>query len=199
MLEQEENSAWAEVHLPLPPAELRAFCQEDPERLLRINPYLEFTRWLAVGDGEYIFSGRNHSQEEPFDFDLRVRAAPLADGLRLQYVGGLKCATQLTIEPSPHGSKLTIRETYRDIDTEAGEDQLATVDRSLTTWAGDLQKYLVLWKQWRWLPPWRFYMRRVWQPMKPMGRRIAYIFWWITLVEFALIMLGAGIYWVEYA
>ena len=72
------------------------------------------------------------------------------------------------------------------------------MDRSLTTWAGDLQKFLINWKRWRGFAPWRLYMRRVWQPMKPMGRRIAYIFWWITLVEILLILLGIGIYWAEY-
>ncbi len=41
-------------------------------------------------------------------------------------------------------------------------------------------------------------MKRVWQPMKPSGRRITYMLLWISLVEIALIALGAGIYWSEY-
>ena len=41
-------------------------------------------------------------------------------------------------------------------------------------------------------------MRNVWQRLKPSGRRITYMFWWITLVEIALIALGVGIYLVEY-
>jgi hypothetical protein len=35
--------------------------------------------------------------------------------------------------------------------------------------------------------------------MKPAGRRITYMLLWITVVEFALIALGVGIYFVEYA
>ena len=41
-------------------------------------------------------------------------------------------------------------------------------------------------------------MKRIWQPMKPMGRRITYILLWITVVELALIALGTAIYFVEF-
>ena len=189
------NAAWAAVNTPLTPPELLAFCREDVERLLRINPYLEFACWQRLADNRYHFCGRNSSQAQPFDFDLELGVEETPEGLRIRYSGGLKQETLFEVEPSAHGSRLTIRDIYPAL---ADELNTGAVDRSLTTWAADIQKYLVTWKQWRWLPPWRWYMRRVWQRMKPTGRRIAYMFWWITLVEIALILLGAGIYMAEY-
>ncbi len=42
-------------------------------------------------------------------------------------------------------------------------------------------------------------MDRIWKRLKPTGRRITYMFWWITLVEIALIVLGVAIYLVEHS
>ncbi|MES9902269.1 MAG: hypothetical protein ABW168_06250 [Sedimenticola sp.] len=64
-------------------------------------------------------------------------------------------------------------------------------------WGEDLQAYLVHWNRWSGFAPWRWYMRRIWLPMKPSARRITYILLWISLVEVALILLGAGVYWSE--
>lgn len=197
-LDDERNAAWAAVNTPLAPRELLAFCREDVERLFRINPYLEFARWEQLAEHRFHFSGRNSSQAQPFDFDLELQLEELADGLRIRYRGGLKHQTTFQVEPSVHGSRLTIRDDYPALADEQPRGKIDRVDRSLTTWAGDIQKYLITWKQWHWLPPWRWYMRRVWQRMKPTGRRIAYMFWWITLVEVALILLGAAIYMAEY-
>lgn len=194
-----EDAAWASINTPLEVKELIEFCQTDIERLFRINPYLEFRTWKSLGDNRYLFAGRNFSQEEAFDFDLEMLVEALPDGLRVDYLGGLKESSTFKIEPSPHGSKLTIHENYNPLPEDQRKARLGEVDRSLTTWAGDIQKFLVIWKQWRWFRPWRWYMRHVWQKMKPSGRRIAYMFWWITLVEIALIVLGAGIYLAEYS
>ena len=193
-----ENAAWAAINTPLQPDELIEFCREDIERLFRINPYLEFKEWQSHGDDSYRFSGRNSSQEQPFDFELELHVETLPDGFRIHYRGGLKQETTFKIESSSHGSKLTIHESYPPEPDEQQEESLGEIDRSLTTWAGDIQKFLIMWNQWRWLGPWRWYMNRVWRTMKPSGRRIAYMFWWITLVEIALIALGAGIYLAEY-
>ncbi|MFK7844632.1 MAG: hypothetical protein AB8G77_04970 [Rhodothermales bacterium] len=197
-LDERREAAWAAVNTPLSPGELLSFCLEDVERLFRINPYLEFERWEHLAAHHYRYSGRNSSQAQPFDFDLELRVEEQPDGLRIDYTGGLKQQTIFQVEPSVHGSKLTIHESYPALADDERDQRVGEVDRSLTTWAGDIQKYLVTWKQWSWLPPWRWYMRRIWQRMKPSGRRIAYIFWWITLVEIALIILGAGIYMAEY-
>jgi hypothetical protein len=42
-------------------------------------------------------------------------------------------------------------------------------------------------------------MQRIWQPMTPMGRRITAILLWVTAFELALVLLGAGIYYLDYA
>lgn len=192
------NAAWVSINTPSDVDTLCRFCHRDVERLFRINPYLEFDRWERLVDNRYVIAGRNFSQEKPFEFRLEMEAEALPDGLRIRYRGGLKRDTVFKVESSPHGSKLTIHENYLAINDEEQHERLGEVDRSLPTWAGDLQKFLIMWKQWSWLGPWRWYMGRIWQRMKPSGRRIAYMFWWITLVEIALIILGAGIYWIEY-
>ena len=194
-----ENFAWAVINTPLVEDELIAFCQADVERLLRINPYLEFHKWVRQKEDKYIFAGRNFSQEEPFDFETSILVEELTNGLRLRYSSVLKKDTEFLVESSAYGSKLTIQEHYYPLAENNQEEWLKQVDRSLTTWAGDIQKYLVMWNRWQWFAPWRWYMYRVWQRMKPSGRRIAYMFWWITLIEIALVILGAGIYWAEYS
>ena len=146
----------------------------------------------------YRFAGINACEERPFAFDFTLAVQMLPDGLQVHYVTGLKSATTFTIESSEYGSKLTIQENYQHLSQEEFARHGDEVDRSLTTWAGDMQKFLITWKQWRWLGPWRWYMRHVWQRLKPSGRRITYMFWWITLVEITLIVLGVGIYLVEY-
>ncbi|HBH35236.1 MAG TPA: hypothetical protein DDW45_02175 [Gammaproteobacteria bacterium] len=193
------DAAWASINTSLSPQELLSFCQEDVERLFRINPYLEFRHWVRLDDTRYSFSGRNSSQQKPFDFDVELQVDETPDGVHVHYKGGLKRETIFQIDSSTHGSKLTIHENYPPLDEDEREQKLGEVDQSLTTWAGDIQKFLVMWKQWGWLAPWRWYMRNVWRRMKPSGRRIAYMFWWITLVEIVLIVLGTGIYLAEYS
>ena len=73
------------------------------------------------------------------------------------------------------------------------------VDKSLALWAQYLQQYLINWQRWSRFRLRCWYIRRVWQPMKPAGRRITYMLLWITVVEIALITLGAAIYFVEFA
>jgi hypothetical protein len=40
-------------------------------------------------------------------------------------------------------------------------------------------------------------MRKIWQPMKPMARRITFILIMITLVEFVLFLMVFTIFWLE--
>ena len=82
---------------------------------------------------------------------------------------------------------------------EERENQLGEVDKSLVSWVNYLQRFLMMWNRWNRLRPWRWYMHSVWQPMKPMGRRITYILLWITLAEIALISLGAAIWFAEFS
>jgi hypothetical protein len=193
-----EDVAWASLNTPLNSDELKLFCR-DIERLFRINPMLEFSEWQALGTNEYAFSGKNSSQETPFDFSVKCTVREQADGFRLDYSQGLKSNTTFKIEPAPQGSKLTIIDCYDGLSEEERKSRLAEVDKSIVVWASYLQKFIISWHRWSRLAPWRWYMRRVWQPMKPTARRISYMLVWISLFEIALIALGVAIYFSEYA
>ncbi|MEJ2143425.1 MAG: hypothetical protein P8Y24_13960 [Gammaproteobacteria bacterium] len=193
----EDDAAWASIATPLSVSELKVFCA-DVERLFRINPMLEFDRWESTGDNRYLFSGKNISQETPFDFEFELTVCELDDGYRFDYDRGIKSSTILKIEKDPNGSKLTITDRYDRIPKNEQEAHLHEVDKSIVIWAQYLQKFLVMWNRWSKYRLWRWYMKRVWEPMKPNARRITYMLLWITVVEIALILLAAGIFYVEF-
>lgn len=197
-----QDVVWASIETPLDVESLKSFCQ-DVERLFRINPMLIFKDWQAEGENRYRFSGQNISQEEPFDFDLALTVTELPDGLQVSYLQGVKSSTTFKIEPAPPGSQwksqLTITENYDGMSEQERKALLSTVDKSITVWAKYLQQYFLSWQRWSRFRLWRWYMRRVWQPMNPSGRRITYMLLWITALEIALIALGFSIYYIEYA
>ena len=47
------------------------------------------------------------------------------------------------------------------------------------------------------MPGWKFYMRRIWQPMKPMARRICFILMVVTAAEFIVFLLVFAVFWLE--
>jgi hypothetical protein len=191
-----EDAAWAAINTPLSVDELKVFCQ-DIERLFRINPMLEFNAWETLPDDRYRMAVKNISQEQPFELDVEFYVEQQGNEIIIHYANGLKKQTIFRIEPSEFGSKLTLIDEYGMSEAERNE-KISEVDKSLVNWADYLQRYLITWKKWSRHGWWRWYMKRIWQPMKPTGRRITYMFLWITLVEIALIILGAGIYWSEY-
>ena len=195
--ETENDAAWATLNTPLPVEALMAFCR-DTERLFRINPMLEFTQWQSLGDHKYKFKGRNISQEQPFDFDYELTVHEKPSGIEIEYDSGIKSRTVIDVLPSAHGSQLKITDYYDKLDPQVREAHLQEVDKSLVPWAKYLQQFLIVWHRWSRFSLWRWYMKRIWQPMKPMGRRITYILLWITVVELALIALGTAIYFVEF-
>jgi len=192
-----EDAAWASINTPLSVAELTAFCR-DIERLYRINPMLEFQHFKALGQQRYTYAGRNISQETPFEFDYTFTVKELPDGLQVDYDQGIKSKTLIKIEPASQGSKLTITDYYERLPTEERQQHLPEVDKSLLVWANYLQRFLITWSRWSRFAFWRWYMRRIWQPMKPAARRITYSLLWISVVEIALIALGVAIYFVEF-
>lgn len=200
-----QDAAWAILHTPLSTDELKLFCQ-DIERLFRINPMLNFKTWQQVSPNRYYFTGQNISQQPPFEFELILTSKQLPGGIQIDYEQGLKARTTFTIEPvskSDDGafknqSKLIITDFYDGFPENERKQQLHHVDKSITVWANDLQRYLTGWKKWSRFGLWRWYMRHIWQPMKPMGRRITAILFWVTFFEVALILLGVGVYYLEY-
>lgn len=196
-LSDSQDAAWAALNTPLSVDDLLVFCR-DVERLFRINPMYEFKAWNADASGGVHWQGLNISQQPAIDVDVNLRIIEQQDGVRVEYTEGIKDSTTFRVEGSDTGSKLTIIDSYERLTPERREEHLAEVDKSLVTWAHDIQAYLIHWRRWSRIAPWRWYMRRVWQPMKPAGRRITYMLLWITLAELSVILLVAGIYWAEY-
>jgi len=192
-----EDAAWASLNTPLTVDGLMQFCQ-DIERLYRINPMLEFNKWQSLDKQRFLFSGKNISQEPPFDFETELQTSELPDGFQVNYSQGVKTSTTFKIEPAPQGSKLTIVDRYDGLSEEDRKARMNEVDKSIVVWANYLQKFLLTWHKWSRITPWRWYMRRVWQPMKPTARRITYMLLWISVVEVSLIALAAAIYFTEY-
>lgn len=200
-----QDAAWAIVHTPLTETELKLFCQ-DIERLFRINPMLNFRKWQQIDSNRYYFTGQNISQEPPFDFELIFTTRQLSNGIQIDYENGLKARTTFIIEPvskqdegaSKNQSKLIITDFYDGLPEWERKQQLHLVDKSITAWANDLQHFLISWKKWSHFGLWRWYMHHIWQPMKPMGRRITTVLLWVALFEAALILLGVGVYYMDY-
>lgn len=198
---QSKDAAWVSVNTPFSVDELKLFCQ-DVERLFRINPMLNFKKWQVLGPHRYRFSGQNVSQTVPFDFDLVMTVRQISDGIKIDYQHGLKASTFVIIEPvegnAPWHTRLTIIDNYNIESQLVQQQQLHMVDKSITAWAEHLQRYLQTWQQWSHIGPWRWYMQKVWQPMKPIGRRITYILLWVAGVELFLLLFGMVIYYLEY-
>lgn len=189
-----KDAFWASVTVPMAAEDLFLFCL-DIERLFRINPYLEFERWQCL-DGIYRIAGRNISQIPPFQFhyEFTLQQTPSRQ-LVLTYLGdSLKASTTITCEPQPHGALFSIIDDYGQLPESVRQQRLAEVDHSLVKWLEEIQSYLVLWRRWSRFGVWRWYMRRIWQPLKPSARRVVYMLLWITLVEVVFIALGAGFY-----
>lgn len=198
---QSKDAAWASINTTFDVEELKLFCQ-DVERLFRINPMLNFRKWQVLGPHHYRFSGQNVSQTVPFDFDLVMTVRQINGGIKIDYQHGLKTSTFVIIEPvegnAPWRTRLTIIDNYNAASQRVQRQQLHTVDKSITVWVEHLQRYLQSWQQWSHIGPWRWYMKKVWQPMKPAGRRITYILLWVAGVEFSLMLFGMVIYYLEY-
>ena len=171
--ESAEDIAWASFLTPLSVQALIDFCQKDIERLLRINPFLEFKEWRDIGAERFHFIVRNYSQDPHFELDTELISEFQPAGLKLKYKEGIKLTTTFLVEPAGEGSKLTITDYYNPhLNEEEKVARLGEVDKSLEVWARDLQQYLVRWEKWSRFAPWRWYMTKVWQPMRPTARRI---------------------------
>jgi len=186
------DAAWVTVEVPLDPAALAAFCR-DVERLYRINPYLEFRHWRETAPGAFAVSMRNLSNQRDLELQLTLERASERD-FSVRYDRGVKRGTRFEIDTAAGGSRLRITDDY----SGAAETDAPEVDRSLHAWGVALREYLLRDARWGWCAPWRWYMQRVWVPMKPSARRITFIIFLVTLAEIALIALVMAIYWAEH-
>jgi hypothetical protein len=186
------DAAWVVIETPLAPQALAAFCA-DLERLFRINPLLEFQTWRWVDSESIRLSLKNLSNGHAIDVGATVdRTDPRA--ITVRYARGLKRSTRFEIEPAPCGSRLRIVDDYSGIEPDEARARADEVDRSLTAWGAALHTYLERERRWGRSAAWCWYMRRVWLPMKPVGRRVTYILFVVTAVEIVAIGLAAAIY-----
>lgn len=188
------DEAWVAIDAPLSAAELARFCL-DLERLYRINPYLEFRAWRnGAGTTDAVdVAYRNLSNNRDFEGRFTLHRTSEFD-FSVRYDSGIKRQTRFTIAPLASGSRLVITDDYSGAGTDV---DLSEVDRSLHAWGTALREYLAREARWGHIRPWRWYMRRVWVPMKPSARRITYILIVITLAEVALAGLVMAVYWAE--
>ena len=198
-----EDAAWVRIATGLSPAALTMFCQ-DVERLLRINSMYEFQEWRPEGENRFFMRARNLGNERTIATPIRVLRRP--DGLRIVYEAGLKTATEFRVEPPPGteergttaGAVLIVTDDYSGMPEAERRARAEEIDQSLVAWGHDLHRYLRYWVRWSGFAPWRWYMRRVWQPMKPTARRITFILIAITVFEFlmgALAIAVFGLFW----
>lgn len=186
------DAAWVAIDTSLTPAALAGFCR-DVERLYRINPYLEFRRWRQIAPGAFAVSVRNLSNQRDLELELKLEQVSERDFI-VHYNRGVKRNTRFEIDATAGGSRLRITDDY----SGAAVPDTAEVDRSLHAWGVALREYLLRERRWGWCAPWRWYMRRVWVPMKPVARRITFLILMVTLAEIALIALVLAIYWAEH-
>ncbi len=190
-----EDAAWVTIETPISSAKLRAFL-DDVERLYRINPMLEFEEWQPTGNQQYRLKAKNLSNGKQLETDLDVEITP--DGIMVSYNEGLRTSTRFRVEDEVDGcAKLVVTDDYSGCSLTERESRVDEVDKSLVHWGNSLYRYMHQWERWSWLPGWRFYMRKIWQPMKPTARRITFMLIMITLAEFGLFLMMFTIFWLE--
>lgn len=189
------DTAWVTIPAPLPADALYELCR-DIEAMYRVNPYLYFTSWRETGPGQYHAEFRNESNKQAMAVDLRVMPGP-GLGFTVEYAQGLKKRTVFTVEPAEGGSRLTIADDYEGLPDTERERRADEVDKSLRAWGEALRVYFLRFRRYGWVPGWRWYIRRLWIPMKPSARRIVWLLWLITVVEFAFFLFVLLIYVLE--
>ncbi len=197
----ERDAAWVAIETELGAEELSCFCQ-DVERLLRINPAYVFRRWDVIGDDAVHWVALNESNAR--EIDTRLFVERLSDGIVVTYTTGLKTRTTFRVVPGPGhtaggGAKLVITDDYGGTPEADRKKRMDEVDKSLVQWGHGLHRYLRQWKRWSGVALWRWYMRRVWQPMRPMARRIVFLLIIITALEFIVFLMVFTIFWLELA
>lgn len=189
-----EDIAWVRIATPLSTENLHEFCR-DLERLLRINPMLEFIDWRQIAPNRYYLKAKNLSNDKIIATELNSEETK--DGFKISYSEGIKSATIIRIERNQedkgNGAILVLIDDYSRFTESERKQRLAEVDSSLETWGKYLYSYLQNWQRWYWFPPYRWYMRHVWQPMKPSARRIAYMLIIITLFELLAFLVIVGV------
>lgn len=196
--EEQKDSAWVTIAIPVPPARLFAFLQ-NTERLFRLNPYLDIRKWEAASAGTgFHLEALNEMNGIAYDLDATIISTEANSGLSIAYDKGLKRALEITLQPGSDGSIMTLRERYHAVTAGDREGQLREVDRSLIPWACAIRRYLLGAQRWGWFFPYRWYRERFWLNMRPFHRRIVRRLIWVTILEFVTFLFVFAIYWQEW-
>ena len=189
------DAAWVTVPVPQEVGALTQLCR-DVEALFRVNPYLYFSDWRQTGPTSHHVEFENQSNQQKLALDFEVVPGP-GQGFIVNYASGIKKRTLFSIEPDAAGSCLTITDDYEGLSDAEREARAGEADKSLHAWGVALRAYFLRLKRWSWLPGWRWYIRRMWIPMKPSARRIVWLLYLITIVEFLFFLFVLVIYLIE--
>ena len=193
--DDERDAAWVTIETPFGNSALLSFL-DDVERLYRINPMLVFERWEQTGDCAFRMAAKNLSNGKRLDTGLEAEFTD--DGVIVRYDSGIRSSTSFRVEGGNTGeARLIVTDDYSGTPRSERDARIDEVDRSLVQWGNALYRYLRQWKRWSWVPGWRFYMRRVWQPMRPMARRITFILLVLTLAEIILFGVVFAVFRLE--
>lgn len=190
------DAAWVRVPTRLAPAELAALLR-DPEVLLRINPYYYFKVFKQSGPDAWHLEFENQSNQQKQVLDIQRESGP-GEGQTIRYLQGIKRRTIFSIEPFEQGSMLVVTDDYEHADATDQAEREAEVDKSLRAWGEGLRMFFIRWRRYRWIPGWRGYIRRLWIPMKPSGRRIVWLLFLITVAEFFFFLFVLLIWVIEH-
>jgi len=190
-----QDAAWVTIETPFNADWLEEFIG-DIERLYRINSLMEFQELRQTSHREYHLDAKNLSNGKTLETNLSI--IPGKNKVHVIYSDGLKTSTKFRINLKPGGkAELVITDEYGGTSAKEREARIDEADKSLVQWGRDIHRYLRLWKRWSRVPGWKWYMRRVWQPLKPSARRISFMLIMITLVEFIIFLIIFAIFWLE--
>lgn len=190
------DAAWVRVPTGFRPEDL-ARQLADVEVLLHLNPYYYFRILKRTGPNSFHAEFENQSNEQQVTVDIESEPGP-GSGVILNYRQGIKRRTLFTIEPAAEGSTLIVTDDYSGTPEEERRQRETEIDKSLPAWGAAIRVYLLRLQRYSKIPGWRWYMRHVWIPMKPSGRRIVWLLYLITLVEFFFFCFVVLVWWVEH-
>lgn len=178
-----QDAAWIRIPTTLTAAEL-ASRLDDVEALIRLNPYYYFKQLKSSGPGLWQAEFENQSNQQQVSITFEIQRLN-ENGISLNYANGLKKRTVFTVEPFAQGSYLVVTDDYSGTTEAERREREAEIDKSLNAWGEALRVYFLRLRRYSRIPGWRWYIRRLWIPMKPSGRRIVWLLAIISLVEFA--------------
>jgi len=190
------DAAWVRIPTRLSPQELSVLLG-DIEVLFRLNPYYYFKSWSKSGPDQYHTEFENQSNQQNLQLDITVKQMG-EHGLEAHYQQGMKSRTLFTIESSGQGSVLVLTDDYSGTAEEERKKREPEIDRSLVAWGEAIRMFCLRLQRYSRIPGWRWYMRRVWIPMKPSSRRIVWLLFLISIVEFFFFCFVVLIWWVEH-